>query len=137
MPQPCACWLTDGGRSPRADRPTGIVCANDRVALGAMLACGQLGLRVPADLSIVGYDDDEPLARTVVPGLTTSHCPTVKWARRAIELLLAELDHGAAQAPEHWRTPYLSPCPVVMRGSVAAPHANLAQSRLRGPAHAP
>jgi LacI family transcriptional regulator len=108
----------DGGRSPKLDRPTGVVCANDRVAVGFMLACGQLGLRIPQDLSIVGYDDDEPLARTVVPGLTTVALPHREMGEKAIELLLAELDHGAANQSGGT---ILIPCPVVMRGSVAAP----------------
>lgn len=108
----------DGGRSPRRDRPTGVVCANDRVALGAMLACGQLGLRVPADLSIVGYDDDEPLARTTVPGLTTVALPHREMGELAIELLLGDFRSGARH---QGGGTILVPCPVVMRGSVAAP----------------
>lgn len=110
----------DAGHSPRRDRPTGVVCANDRVALGVMLACGQLGLRVPDDLSIVGYDDDEPLARTTVPGLTTVALPHREMGEQAIELLLADLRRGAADGPGGT---IAIPCPVVMRGSVAAPFA--------------
>lgn len=111
--------LADGrGPLPRDRRPTGIVCANDRVALGAMLACGQLGLRVPEDLSLVGYDDDEPLARTTVPGLTTVALPHREMGKKAIELLLADIAHGPIQ--ESGGT-ILVPCPIVMRGSVAAP----------------
>lgn len=108
----------DGGHSPRRERPTGVVCANDRVALGVMLACGQLGLRVPADLSIVGYDDDEPLARTTVPGLTTVALPHREMGEKAIELLLGDLRSGDR---DQVGGTILVPCPVVMRGSVAAP----------------
>lgn len=110
----------DGGRSPGRDRPTGVVCANDRVALGAMLACGQLGLRVPEDLSIVGYDDDEPLARTTVPGLTTVALPHREMGERAVQLLLQDINNGSAN--DSGETIFV-PCPVVMRGSVAGPAA--------------
>lgn len=106
------------GHSPKRERPTGVVCANDRVALGVMLACGQLGLRVPEDLSIVGYDDDEPLARTTVPGLTTVALPHREMGERAVELLLADLNGDTREASGET---ILVPCPVVMRGSVASP----------------
>ena len=110
----------DGGHSPKRERPTGVVCANDRVAVGVMLASGQLGLRVPEDLSIVGYDDDEPLARTTVPGLTTVALPHRGIGEKAVELLLADLRNGTRN--ETGGT-MLMPCPVVMRGSVGAPPA--------------
>lgn len=113
---------SDGGRSPRADRPTGVVCANDRVAMGVMLAAAQLGLRVPDDLSIVGYDDDEPLARTTVPGLTTVALPHSDMGEKAIELLLSDLTNGPGATPASTESnTILLPCPVVMRGSVAPP----------------
>ncbi|MGA7203297.1 MAG: LacI family DNA-binding transcriptional regulator [Specibacter sp.] len=115
----------DDGRTPRAGHPTGIVCANDRVALGAMLACGTLGLRVPCDISLVGYDDDEPLARTTVPGLTTIALPHREMGEAAMEFLLADLGRGVRPARATTATSrtdqLLLPCPVVMRGSVAAP----------------
>lgn len=114
----------DGGKSPKRERPTGVVCANDRVALGVMLACGQLGLRVPEDLSIVGYDDDEPLARTTVPGLTTVALPHRAMGEKAVELLLADLETGTSPgAGNNIGGTILVPCPAVLRGSVAAPAA--------------
>lgn len=99
-------------------QPTGIVCANDRVAMGVLLACGQLGLRIPQDVSIVGYDDDEPLARTAVPGLTTVALPHSEMGEKAIELLCQDLDQGINT--EHGE-PIMLECPVVIRGSVAPP----------------
>ena len=83
-----------------------------------MLVCGQLGLRVPEDLSIVGYDDDEPLARTTVPGLTTVALPHREMGEKAIELLLGDLRSGDR---DQAGGTILVPCPVVMRGSVAVP----------------
>ena len=54
---------TDGGYEQavvlldRADRPSAIMCANDRTAIGVYYAAFQRGLRIPEDLSVVGYDD--------------------------------------------------------------------------------
>lgn len=114
--------LFDAGpqRTAGAFQPTGIVCANDRVALGVLLACGQLGLRVPHDVSIVGYDDDEPLARTSVPGLTTVALPHREMGEKAIELLCRDLDRGVNTTHEET---IMVECPVVLRDSVAAPPA--------------
>ncbi len=54
------------------DRPQGIVAANDAMALGVMLAAQELGLEIPRDLSVVGYDD-VPAAALARPGLTSVH----------------------------------------------------------------
>ncbi len=62
------------GVSP-AERPTAIMAANDRVAIGVVLAAARLGLNVPGDLSIMGYDDEFHVADTMVPALTTMALP--------------------------------------------------------------
>ncbi len=93
-------------------RPTAILAMSDQLALGALQAAARRRLRVPADLSVVGYDD-VPAAAAV--GLTTVRQPTVAKGRLAGELLLGLL---AGQAPT-------SPAPLatelVVRGSSAAP----------------
>ena len=63
------------------DRPTAIFAGSDLQALGAIEAARALGLRVPEDVSIVGYDDI-PLAQWMTPRLTTVHQPLRRWARR-------------------------------------------------------
>jgi DNA-binding LacI/PurR family transcriptional regulator len=68
-------------------RPTGILAMTDRLAIGAMRAAEALGLRVPQDVSIVGFDDI-PLAAQVRPRLTTVRQPSVEKGRVAAELLL-------------------------------------------------
>ncbi|WP_416675163.1 substrate-binding domain-containing protein [Egbenema bharatensis] len=68
-------------------RPTGILAMSDRLALGALRAARQLGLSIPADLSIVGFDDI-PLAAQVQPRLTTVHQPLIEKGTIAAELLL-------------------------------------------------
>jgi LacI family transcriptional regulator len=71
----------------RADRPTAIFASNDDMAAGVVLAAHELGLDVPADLSVAGYDDTE-LARIVWPALTTIHQPTYTMSHAATGLLI-------------------------------------------------
>lgn len=68
-------------------RPRAIVCLNDRLAFGAFQALGDAGLRVPEDVSLVSFDNDE-LAAYLRPGLTTIGLPHEEMGRRAVELLL-------------------------------------------------
>lgn len=71
--------------------PTGIVCASDTQAAGALEAANHLGLSVPTDLSVTGYDDLE-LADHL--GLTTIHQPLFESGVRAVQRLLHSLDGG-------------------------------------------
>ena len=69
-----------------ADRPTAIFAFNDQLAIGAMQAARERGLRLPADLSIVGFDDTVEAA-IVTPALTTVRQPLVEMGRMAVTLL--------------------------------------------------
>lgn len=71
----------------KANKPTAICCANDHMAAGVMKVAHDSGLRVPADISITGYDDD-PSASYVWPSLTTIRQPLTKMAEYASKLLL-------------------------------------------------
>lgn len=71
----------------RQPRPTGILAMSDRLAIGALRAAEHLGLNVPEDVSIVGFDDI-PLASRIRPALTTIHQPLVEKGVIAAELLL-------------------------------------------------
>ena len=62
------------------------------MAIGALRAARARGLRVPADLSVVGFDDSEQ-ATTATPGLTTVHQPVAEMGRMAVSLLLRLLEH--------------------------------------------
>jgi LacI family transcriptional regulator len=91
---------------PAARRPTAAFCANDLLALGLLQQMVRLGLRVPDDLAIVGYDDIEFAEAAAVP-LTSVSQPRQLLGRRAAELLLDEArgagDHDHQQvvfAPE-------------------------------------
>ena len=74
--------------------PTAIVCGNDVLAFGALLEAHKLGIAVPGQLSIIGFDDLE-MARHIQPTLTTLHVPTPLLWRTVAERLIAAL----AQAP--------------------------------------
>lgn len=69
---------------------TALFCFNDMVAIGALQAGQQLGRRIPADLSIVGYDDI-PMASWVTPALTTCRVPFEEMGRMATKLLVNRL----------------------------------------------
>ena len=70
------------------DRPTAVFAGNDLQALGVLLAARELGLRVPADLSVVGYDD-LPVTEWVGPALTTVRQPLQDMASTATRMVLA------------------------------------------------
>jgi len=78
---------------------TALLCYNDLVAVGALRACAELGLRVPEDLAIVGFDDI-PLAALVAPALTTCRVPRHELGTRAVELLLARIREETATEQE-------------------------------------
>lgn len=71
---------------------TAVFCHNDMLAVGALMACRELGLQVPGDLSLVGFDDIA-LAKYVTPPLTTIHQPMLELGRSAMQMLLDLLDH--------------------------------------------
>ncbi len=69
---------------------TAFFCHNDLIAIGALQACADLGLAVPADVAIVGYDDI-PLAALVSPSLTTCRVPRYEMGAEAMRLLLEKI----------------------------------------------
>ncbi|MFP7673409.1 substrate-binding domain-containing protein [Marivita sp. S0852] len=69
------------------DPPTAIMCGNDVLAAGAMRKVREMGLSVPEDVSITGFDDIE-LARIVTPPLTTVHVPHREMGKRAAAALI-------------------------------------------------
>lgn len=97
-------------------RPTAIFCANDLMAMGALEAAAQNRLRVPRDISIMGYDDQE-LARYTNPPLSTLVLPNYEMGRRAVELLIEIAAKGAGAPAAMVRVDG----PLVERGSVAVP----------------
>ncbi len=80
---------------PPEQRPTAIFAAADQTAYGVMAAVEALGLSIPEDLALVGFDDD-PLSAYLHPPLTTIHQPSYEMGQSGIELLLKML--AAAEA---------------------------------------
>ena len=97
------------------DRPTAIIASNDDMAAGVIGAAHQLGLHVPNDISVAGFDDIE-LATSIWPALTTVRQPIASMANQAIRLLTASLA-GDQHAVEHHRR--LLPHEIMVRDSVA------------------
>ncbi|MEV0826175.1 LacI family DNA-binding transcriptional regulator [Nonomuraea rubra] len=81
------------------DRPQAIICSDDEVALGALLAAEELGLRVPGDVAVTGWDDIMA-ARHARPALTTVRQPMRELGARAARAL-DELITGARDTPSH------------------------------------
>jgi DNA-binding LacI/PurR family transcriptional regulator len=95
------------------DRPTAILAASDTQALGVLTAARGIGLAVPDDLSVVGYDDIE-VADYV--GLTTVRQQLFESGRLGAELLLAEIEARSPTPPSILLDPE-----VVVRGTTAPP----------------
>ncbi len=81
-------------RSTLAKSPdtTAVMCVNDVLAIGALRAAKEMGLRVPEDISITGFDDIE-LAMLAEPALTTVHVPHREMGRRAASMLIQMVKH--------------------------------------------
>jgi DNA-binding LacI/PurR family transcriptional regulator len=98
-------------------RPTALICANDLMALGAIQYCRAAGIRVPEDVSIVGFDDI-PIAGLVTPALTTVSQPAREMGYAAARLLLDLLTPDGDDVPTE---PF--PATVQIRDSVLPPTA--------------
>jgi LacI family transcriptional regulator len=93
--------------------PTAIFCGTDRMAMGAYDAIKERGLTIPADVAVVGFDDQEVIAGYLRPGLTTVALPFEEMGARAIELLSGQ----ASEQPTATGSATVD-CPLVERSSV-------------------
>lgn len=100
-----------------ADRPTAIFAANDLSAIQVLEVARELGLRVPQDVSVVGFDNI-PESALVEPPLTTVSQPLQRMGAEAITLLL-DLMRGATDRETHMRLPTR----LLVRGSTGPPRA--------------
>ncbi len=100
----------------QTDRPTAVLCFSDVVALGVVRAAEELGLEVPRDLSVVGFDDS-PLARRMRPALTTVRQDVAAKGRMAA----AALTQAMAQRGEAAAVHQMLPTELVVRQSTAPP----------------
>ena len=98
----------------RSPRPTAVICGNDVIAAGAMVQARRMGLDVPADVSITGFDDIE-LAEVLEPALTTVHVPHKRMGRAAARLLLEMRDEASRPHAVKLETS------IMERGSLGSP----------------
>jgi len=96
-----------------ADGLDALLCYNDLVAAGALLACADAGLRVPQDMAVVGFDDI-PFARMFTPPLTTLHVPKYDLGVNAMRILLDRI------AGRNVRAEVVLRPTLVVRGSTVA-----------------
>jgi LacI family transcriptional regulator len=108
-------WLK---RHPGHLLPQAIFCANDSAAIGCMETLAELGLRVPDDISVTGFDDTL-VARVAVPQLTSVHQPLREMGIRAVELLLERVEKGTEKTAVLAKSIVL-PGELIMRASVSA-----------------
>ena len=100
----------------RGDRPTAVLAQNDEMAVGVMLATRELGLSIPDDLSIAGFDDAE-VSRIAWPRLTAVRQPVFEMAVAATDLLIADLESREGDRhTQHSNT-------LLIRDSTAPPRA--------------
>ncbi|MRG60714.1 substrate-binding domain-containing protein [Agromyces sp. CFH 90414] len=100
------------------ERPTGIFCFNDRMAMGVYRAAAELDLRVPSDVSIVGFDNQDFIADGLHPGLTTVELPHYDMGVWAAEQLFEQIASGRSGHPAPTKR---LRGPVIHRNSVAPP----------------
>jgi LacI family transcriptional regulator len=98
------------------NRPTAILCGNDKMAMRVIFILQRRGLRVPADVSIVGFDDFRLISEALDPGLTTVALPYREIGELSGRNVLEQASAPAATIRV--------PCVPVMRGTVAAPSAS-------------
>jgi LacI family transcriptional regulator len=94
-------------------RPSAILCSNDLTAMGVMRKAYEEGIRIPDDLSVIGFDDIR-LAQFVLPALTTVQMSQAELARLAFNALLAELQR---ETPSPTGTDYVLKTQLVLRES--------------------
>ncbi|GGF48973.1 LacI family transcriptional regulator [Azorhizobium oxalatiphilum] len=119
-------------------RPTGIICSNDLLALSVIAALREMGLCVPGDVSVAGFDGIA-IGRLVSPALATVDQPTRRMGERAVERLFALIEGQGSRTVEH--LPFelrtggtLAPAPSLSELSLSEPEAVPAPARGKRPA---
>lgn len=96
------------------ERPSALFCATDRMAMGAYDALRELGLRIPDDVAVIGFDNQELISAFLRPALTTVALPHYEMGQWAIRYLLNHPSIEPAGPPPQ----QMLPCPLVVRASV-------------------
>jgi LacI family transcriptional regulator len=98
-------------------RPTALICTNDYIATGAMIEAKKLGLQIPDELSIVGFDDTDMSAH-LSPPLTTIRVPSRLMGEEIAKYIIAHLETGSAEHPAALSAE------LIVRSSTAPPRRN-------------
>ncbi|HEV7300161.1 MAG TPA: LacI family DNA-binding transcriptional regulator [Tepidisphaeraceae bacterium] len=101
----------------RPDRPTAVFCVTDYIAMVVLRVAARLGLRIPHDLSVVGYADLE-FAKLTTPALTTVVQPFERIGEEAVRLVLEGVNVDDADRP-NWRAERILPTKLAIRESTA------------------
>lgn len=112
-------FTEDGGKAAMrqllAKEPTAVFAASDMMAIGAMKAIKEAGLRVPDDVAVVGFDD-LPLSSVVEPALTTVRQPIERMGTMSAEVLISLIEQET-ESPQH----LVLPTQLVVRSSCGSP----------------
>ncbi|MCB9455351.1 MAG: LacI family DNA-binding transcriptional regulator [Anaerolineaceae bacterium] len=95
--------------------PTAIFCGTDRTAMGTYDALKEQGLRIPDDVAIVGFDNQDSIAEALRPGLSTMQLPHYEMGQWAITYLIEQLE---SDSPMQTPIQHQQPCPYIRRDSV-------------------
>lgn len=114
-----------------ADPPTAVFASNDEMAMGFIRTVKDAGMRVPGDVSVVGFDDIE-YARYFDPALTTMHQPRAELGRLAAETIVSRITGSGRPVPLRTRLK----CTLVVRDSASVPRASMRPRRSAGAAPA-
>jgi LacI family transcriptional regulator len=96
------------------ERPSGLFCFNDSMAMGAYEAVKQLGLTIPRDVAIVGFDNHELIAAQLYPPLTTMELPHYEMGQWAVNYLLDHVNGSPSRRPVQ----HVVSCRLIERSSV-------------------
>ena len=97
------------------DRPTALFCFNDRMAMGAYDALRKLGLSIPQDVAVIGFDNQEIIAAHLYPALTAMELPHYRMGQWAVEELLRLI---AQEGPTTEFVQHKIDCPLILRDSI-------------------
>lgn len=99
------------------DPPQAIFCFNDRMAMGVYHAAHERQVRIPDELSIVGFDNQEPIVDGLFPGLTTVALPHYEMGAWGVRTLINQIENPEDNAPSQVSLA----CPLVPRESITTP----------------
>lgn len=108
----------------RSEVPTAVLCSNDMTAIGVMHAAAEARMRIPEDISVIGFDDIH-IARFTVPPLTTIRMSCQELAHSAFKALRSHLEEGL----EHWDRKFDVKTKLKVRGSTSRPRETNSRGR--------